>query len=206
MAVKYKLVNPAIKTVPAGKMNEGNEYFIADMENQDDVFAADQQFTSFEERVVKAIKAALPVKQGGLNTDPNAVLPEKMQYIYGDWEQVEMQTPFYKQYLNTEYGHEAGDLVSDAQGNPVEYNSLDIFVRKYIDSSTGQWVHPKGGSAELLAKRQFTQMCVAINHSNTPSVTAPAKDTEKRKRPELPPPGFKYLSDDPYDMTMAPAE
>ena len=81
---RYKLIEPLIKTVEAGKQNAGTKYVVAKLQNVMCIWEEPQTFTCFIQPIVNMLTPLLSIQHGGA-AQTDQPIPEELQYVTGCW-------------------------------------------------------------------------------------------------------------------------
>ncbi len=174
---KYRIINPVIKTVPAGKQNAGGKYLIAKLQNTMCIWEIPHTYTCFNPLIVEALTPLLSMQNGGIAQE-NQPIPEELATITGCWVDWQPAQKFYKQHLSDHQARpatptqaarpaiKAGELVK--KGNePILFTTLRIFCQYYIDEF-GEKTWLIGESPEEVGQRAFRNYCIPATEDKTP--------------------------------------
>lgn len=180
---RYKISNPVIKKVEAGKQNAGVEYMTCTLKNTRCIWEEGQTYVCFLPEIVAVFKQILPLNKGGLAQQEQPIPAElsELQGCWVDWKPAQM---FYKRHLSDHPAQpatatraarpaiKAGQLVGE-QGNPTVFTTLRVFCIYYIDEDTGEKIWAKGNSPVEVGQRAFANYCVPVMQNNQPQQTEP---------------------------------
>ena len=184
---RYKIIEPQIKEVAAGKQNAGTKYLVAKLQNTLCIWEEPQTFTCFIAPIVNMFAPLLSIQHGG-TSQADQPIPEELAYVTGCWIDWCPPQKFYKQHLSdhaprpatatrpAQEAIKAGSLVMKG-GKPILYTTLRIFCQYYLDEfGEKQWI--RGGSPEEVGQRAFSAYCVPAEEDKTPQAMPTAPNTE----------------------------
>lgn len=141
--MNYRLTNFEIKVAQGNRISgqESNGYLSCTAFNPMNRFEKSHNIAIFDKGMVEYYKTKLPKSKGGLlpdeNWDENAMDPQDRIFVNGCTVEYDLGALYCRKYTSDIIdangvvipGKEAGQIICDANGNPIVFNKISVFCQ-----------------------------------------------------------------------------
>lgn len=161
----YTLSNVTIKKITAGP-NAGKEYLSATVNLKKSIYGGvERRVAFFNTGIVNMWKPLLPVGVGG-TAQVEQQIPEELKELHAKVVTWRAPVNFHKMYITNVGDKKAGDYICDKKGNPLVFNSLELFCIMRFDDDTNTWEYGDKQSPDVVGSTHLASYCEQIGDTN----------------------------------------